>query len=103
MTVYSPMSRMECSGTNHAVVGYFLARRWQLPDFLVEGILYHHDYSVLGKPDVIHDTARALIAVCVLAEHIIRLHSRAMASRSGPRPHPPPAISSTSRWAPSMT
>ena len=61
-------------GTNHAVVGYFLARRWQLPDFLVEGILYHHDYSVLGKPGVIHDTARALIAVCVLAEHIIRLH-----------------------------
>jgi len=61
-------------GTNHAVVGYFLARRWQLPDFIAEGVLYHHDYSVLGKTGVISDVAQALIGICVLAEHIIRLH-----------------------------
>ncbi|MBS1140880.1 MAG: Metal-dependent phosphohydrolase, subdomain [Proteobacteria bacterium] len=61
-------------GTNHAVVGYFLAKRWHLPGFIAEGVLYHHDYSVLAKPGGVSDTARALIAVCVLAEHIIRLH-----------------------------
>lgn len=62
-------------GTNHAVVGYFLARRWQLPDFIAEGVLYHHDYSVLSKSGLISETARALIGICVLAEHVIRLHS----------------------------
>jgi len=64
----------EMLGTNHAVVGYFLAKRWHLADFIAEGVLYHHDYSVLVDPDRASQTARALIAVCVLAEHIIRLH-----------------------------
>lgn len=64
----------EMLGTNHAVVGYFLAKRWHLADFISEGVLYHHDYSVLTQPGLVSDTARALIAVCVLAEHIIRLH-----------------------------
>lgn len=62
-------------GTNHAVVGYFLSRRWQLPDFISEGVLYHHDYSVLGKPGGIADISCALIAVNVLAEHVTRLHN----------------------------
>ncbi len=65
----------ELLGTNHAAVGYFLARRWNLPDVIVEGILNHHDYTVLVEPGRVSDTARALIAVCVLAEHIIRLHA----------------------------
>ncbi len=63
-------------GTNHAVVGYFLARRWHLPDFVSEGILYHHDYSVIARPGSVSDGARGLIAISVLAEHIIRLHSK---------------------------
>ncbi|QRM19285.1 HDOD domain-containing protein [Dechloromonas sp. TW-R-39-2] len=63
-------------GTNHAVVGYFLARRWHLPDFVAEGILHHHDYSVLANPGRVSDDARGLIAICVLAEHIIRLHNQ---------------------------
>jgi len=62
-------------GTNHAVVGYFLARRWRLPGDVTEAILHHHDYAVLRKPDVLSDTARRLIAVSVLAEHIIRLNA----------------------------
>lgn len=60
-------------GTNHAVVGYFLAKRWLLPGFIADGVLHHHDYRVLAKPGCISETAGALIAVCVLAEHIIRL------------------------------
>lgn len=64
----------EMLGSNHAVVGYFLAKRWHLTDFIAEGVLYHHDYSVLTPPGEVSDTARALISVCVLSEHIIRLH-----------------------------
>ncbi|HLO61849.1 MAG TPA: HDOD domain-containing protein [Azonexus sp.] len=62
-------------GTNHAVVGYFLAKRWQLPDFISEAVLNHHDYSVLSQPGGIGDISRALIAVNVLAEHVTRLHN----------------------------
>lgn len=63
-------------GTNHAVVGYFLARRWKLADFIAEGVLHHHDYSALIEPGRVSDAARRLISVCVLAEHIIRLHGQ---------------------------
>ena len=62
-------------GTNHAVVGYFLAKRWRLPGVIAEGILYHHDYSVLTQGNL-STTVRALIAISVLAEHIIRLHAQ---------------------------
>lgn len=64
----------ELLGTNHAVVGYFLARRWRLPEFIVQGIRYHHDFSVLKAGSPVSDETRALIAICVLAEHIMRLH-----------------------------
>lgn len=62
-------------GTNHAVVGYFLARRWHLADFIAEAVLHHHDYSVLARADGISETARTLIALVVLAEHITRIHN----------------------------
>ncbi len=62
-------------GTNHAVVGYFLARRWHLADFIAEAVLHHHDYSVLAKPDSASEMARTLIALTVLAEHITRIHN----------------------------
>jgi HD-like signal output (HDOD) protein len=64
-------------GTNHAVVGYFLARRWRLPPDVTEAMLHHHDYAVLGhNGHIVSHTACALIAVSVLAEHIIRLHAQ---------------------------
>ncbi len=61
-------------GTNHAVVGYFLAKRWHLPDVVSEAVRNHHDYSVLVESGSFSDVSRGLIAVGVLAEHIIRLH-----------------------------
>lgn len=62
-------------GTNHAVIGYFLARRWRLPEFVAQAILAHHDYAMLVPSSHIPETSRAVIAVTVLAEHIIRLHT----------------------------
>ena len=63
-------------GTNHAVVGYFLARRWHLPSDVTDAILHHHDYVELGPTRRVSDTISALVAVGVLAEHIIRLHAK---------------------------
>ncbi|RIX41999.1 MAG: HDOD domain-containing protein [Rhodocyclales bacterium GT-UBC] len=65
----------ELLGTNHAVVGYFLARRWRLPDYVAESILYHHDYAMLEDGSRLSAEARILIALCVLAEHVIRLQA----------------------------
>lgn len=63
-------------GTNHAVVGYFLARRWFLPSEVAEAIMHHHDYRWLLQNDESTRSARAQIAVSVLAEHVIRLHTQ---------------------------
>lgn len=68
-------------GTNHAVVGYFLARRWRLPDFVAEGILHHHDYQAIASESTVSLQARSLIAICVMAEHIIRLHAHGEADQ----------------------
>lgn len=63
-------------GTNHAVIGYFLARRWKLPEYVAQGILRHHEYDSLdtGVSEVKPDS-QAVIALNVLAEHITRLHA----------------------------
>lgn len=63
-------------GTNHAVVGYFLSRRWHLPGDVAEAILHHHDYDQLALVGRMSDASRAMIAVGVLAEYIIRLHTQ---------------------------
>lgn len=62
-------------GTNHAVVGYFLAKRWRLPADVATAILHHHDYRVLSQPAEFSDVVRGQIAIGVLAEHVIRLHA----------------------------
>ena len=62
-------------GTNHAVVGYFLARRWRLPPDVSEAVLHHHDYAMLARSDLLSATSRQVIAITVLAEQVIRLHA----------------------------
>ncbi|WP_415033414.1 HDOD domain-containing protein [Azonexus sp.] len=72
-------------GTNHAVVGYFLARRWRLPADVAQAILHHHDYSVLLRASEFSHTMRAQIAVSVLAEHAIRLHTQGESENEWPK------------------
>lgn len=62
-------------GTNHAVVGYFLARRWKLPDYLAQAVLHHHDYGVLEESGSLDQASRAVIGINVLAEHLVRHHA----------------------------
>jgi putative nucleotidyltransferase with HDIG domain len=50
------IAEMEVIGTDHAVVGSMLAKRWQFPDYLVECIRDHHDLTV--EPTALSDCLR---------------------------------------------
>ena len=64
-------------GTNHAVIGYFLARAWGLSDALSDAILNHHDYTMMAASNSLQQQSRALIAINCLAEQIANTHLRA--------------------------
>lgn len=36
---------MECCGTNHMEVGFYIAQKWNLPTYLADVILWHHQPS----------------------------------------------------------
>jgi HD-like signal output (HDOD) protein len=38
-------AEMEICGTNHMELGYFIAQKWHLPDYVSDVILYHHQPS----------------------------------------------------------
>ncbi|MDR1854238.1 MAG: HDOD domain-containing protein [Azoarcus sp.] len=63
-------------GTNHAILGYYLARTWGLADSVTLGILSHHDYAQLEDPRNISSEAHRLIAINVMAEYIASTHLR---------------------------
>lgn len=67
-----PMNLVEDEhhGTNHAVVGYMVAKTWGLPDILVEAILRHHDTDVFSATDNAAAGVRTLIAINYLAEYL---------------------------------
>lgn len=62
--------------TNHATIGYILARSWGLTESVCQGILCHHDYSVLAEDSALEQESRTLIAVNVVAEYIAGTHLR---------------------------
>ena len=66
----------EALGTNHAIIGYFIARAWGLSDAITQGILNHHDYAQLGNPRNAGSEAHRLIAINVVAEYIASTHLR---------------------------
>jgi HD-like signal output (HDOD) protein len=57
--------------TNHAVVGYYIAKSWNLPKVLCEAIADHHNCErhFLGKQQIESD-AKTLLAILKLAEHV---------------------------------
>lgn len=50
--------------TDHAVVGYLVARHWNLPDFACQAIRYHHDRLHMGH------TALTLVSILQMARHL---------------------------------
>jgi HD-like signal output (HDOD) protein len=61
--------------TNHAVVGYFTARSWRLPEHLCEAIANHHNALSIFSDDSGRDAQlKTLLAILKMAEHICASH-----------------------------
>ena len=57
--------------TNHAVVGYYTAKSWNLPLYLCEAIANHHNAQSFFEEDVGRDAQlKTLMAILKMAEHI---------------------------------
>lgn len=57
--------------TNHAVVGYFTAKSWNLPRHLCEAIANHHNTLAIFSDDSSRDVQlKNLLAILKMAEHI---------------------------------
>lgn len=50
---------------DHCVIGYLVARHWNLPDFICDAIRYHHDIEAVGL-----NAARSMVAILQLAMSI---------------------------------
>lgn len=57
--------------TNHAVVGYFTARSWRLPEHLCQVIANHHNAFAIFCDESMRDAQlKTLLAILKMAEHI---------------------------------
>lgn len=59
--------------TDHAVVGAIVAKTWRLPPIVAIAVRLHHDFNVL-REDTIPAEVRMLVAMSLLAEHLVALH-----------------------------
>jgi HD-like signal output (HDOD) protein len=61
--------------TNHAVVGYYTAKSWNLPLHLCEVIASHHNARAIFSEDTSRDAQlKTLLAILKMAEHICANH-----------------------------
>lgn len=60
--------------TNHAVVGYYVAKSWNLPGYLCEAIHEHHTIEKVFSHESAEPTKKTLLAVLKMAEHICGTH-----------------------------
>jgi HD-like signal output (HDOD) protein len=74
-------------GTDHAIIGYLLARNWGLADTLGEAIRSHHEYEVLDTTTDLGISVEActLIAISLISEHIVDLFLHQPEARGWPR------------------
>jgi HD-like signal output (HDOD) protein len=57
--------------TNHAVVGYYVAKSWNLPRHICDAIACHHDVQNIFHEDTRRDSKlKTLLAILKMAEHI---------------------------------
>jgi len=62
--------------TNHAVLGYYVAKSWKLPLVVCEAIARHHDVQrIFSNPDSYDAELVNLLAVLKMAEHIVGYYS----------------------------
>ena len=51
-------AEVEIFGINHAEIGYQLAVRWHLPEYVCEAIRTHHDYGTIKNADTVQNVIR---------------------------------------------
>ncbi|MNC57300.1 HDOD domain protein [compost metagenome] len=57
--------------TNHAVVGYYTAKSWRLPDHVSAAIANHHNALAIFSDESSRNSAlKNLLAILKMAEHI---------------------------------
>lgn len=56
--------------TNHAVVGYYVGKSWNLPRYLCEAIHEHHQVEKTFADDRADGRKKTLLAILKMAEHI---------------------------------
>lgn len=66
--------------TDHAVVGALVARTWRLPTPIYQAVRLHHDFTVL-QDKTVHGDLRMLVAMGLVAEHLVALHEGVGAQR----------------------
>ena len=61
--------------TNHAVLGYYLARSWKMPLFICNTITEHHNLAfLLSESSQAGSPMLNLLCILKLAEHLVGLH-----------------------------
>jgi HD-like signal output (HDOD) protein len=60
--------------TNHAVMGFFVARSWKLPSGLCDLISQHHNVEVFQGSNAFVGEEKTLLAILKMAEHISGLY-----------------------------
>ncbi len=60
--------------TNHAVVGYYVAKSWNLPRYLCEAIHEHHKVDKTFADERADGKKKTLLAILKMAEHICQSH-----------------------------
>ncbi|WP_396588303.1 HDOD domain-containing protein [Bermanella sp. R86510] len=56
--------------TNHAVIGYYTAKSWNMPKVLCEIIAEHHDCKRLYRENRVENDKTTLMSILKMAEHI---------------------------------
>jgi HD-like signal output (HDOD) protein len=61
--------------TNHAVVGYFTAKSWRLPEHVTTAIANHHNaLAIFSDESTRNSQLKNLLAILKMAEHICASH-----------------------------
>ena len=61
--------------TNHAVVGYYTAKSWRLPEHLTHAIANHHNaLAIFSDESTRNSQVKNLLAILKMAEHICASH-----------------------------
>jgi len=66
--------------TDHAVVGALVARTWRLPTPIYQAVRLHHDFTILQDSQALPEV-RTLVAMALVAEHLVTLHEGAREQR----------------------